>query len=94
MTNPTTPDTSNFSTLETQERNDNTTLANTTPAPELPDPSQGNEFEVEKRNEVHPDQSGTELTKDDAENNSQNESSQSEPSNDDEDWDTTKKKTK
>lgn len=95
MPNPRTPSTSDFSTLETKDRNDNTTLANTTPKPErtetteYPDTSTGNEFEVEKRNEVHPDQShNTELTEDEQ----QTENAKNEAASADEDWDTTKNK--
>jgi len=96
MPNPKTPSTSDFSTLGRQERNDNTTLANTVPeqpdrstSTELPDPASGNEFEVEKRNEVHPQQTpNTEVTEDD-EKESTNELDKN-----DEDWDMTKTKSK
>jgi len=54
MANPRTPSTSDFSTLETKDRNDNTTIG--TKVTEVPDSTTGNEFEVERRNEV-PDQS-------------------------------------
>ncbi|MBS1494859.1 MAG: hypothetical protein JST55_15200 [Bacteroidetes bacterium] len=90
MPNPRTPSTSDFSTLATQERNDNTTLANT--VPEVPDNTNGNEFEVEKRNEVYPDQShNTELTEDEKEEEKKNKNDSTESKNAD-DWDMTKKK--
>lgn len=96
MPNPKTPSTSDFSTLERQERNDNITLANTVPeqpdrstSTELPDPASGNEFEVEKRNEVYPNQTpNTEVNEDDDKKESKNKLGK-----DDEDWDITKTKT-
>jgi len=88
MPNPRTPSTQDFSTLETKERNDNTTLKNT--APEIPDRSNGNEFEVERRNEVHPDQShGTELKEDEEREKTMD---KQKTSNEDDDWDVTKQK--
>ena len=95
MPNPRTPSTSDYSTLERQDRNDHTTLANTVPeqpdrstSTELPDPASGNEFEVEKRNEVYPEQPpNTEVQNDDAQKeNAKNEKG--------EDWDITKDKQK
>jgi hypothetical protein len=93
MPNPRTPSTSDFSNLETQERNDNTTLQNT--VPEVPDNTNGNEFEVERRNEVYPDQSQNHsLTEENKQKNDASETSEeSDTKNkDDEDWDITKKK--
>lgn len=51
-----TPDTSKRSDLERRDRNDNTSQSNS--YPEKPDTQTGNEFEVPRRNEVHPEQQG------------------------------------
>jgi hypothetical protein len=79
MPNPRTPSTSDYSDLDRKDRNDNTTLANTTEKPErstsgieYPDPASGNEFEVEKRNEVYPEQTpNTEVENDDTQKESE-----------------------
>ncbi len=66
MSIPRTPSTSDYSTLETKERNDNTTLKNTTPATPargLPDPTSSDEFEVE---------TGTSSTEKDGQNTGKN----------------------
>lgn len=94
MAHPKTPSTSDYSDLERRDRNDNTSTANSYPeqpdcttSTELPDPASGNEFEVEKRNEVYPQQTpNTEVTEDD-EKESTNELDKN-----DEDWDMTKTK--
>lgn len=89
MQNSRTPSTSDASTLGTQERNDNTTLANT--VPEYPNRSNGSEFEVEKRNEVYPDQ--TPNTKVDEGKDSLDEKiNKGKTSPDEEDWDISKNK--
>jgi len=73
-----TPDTSKRSDLERRDRNDNTSTANA--YPEKPDTQTGNEFEVPRRNEVHPEQQGgsglTENQGSDNENNKGNEGTQ------------------
>jgi len=87
MPNVRTPSTSDFSTLDSKARNDNTTLANTTtatttatatattagsnPVPEVPNRANDNEFEVPKHNEVHPGQNHGDMDEDAA--NKQNE---------------------
>lgn len=91
MLHPKTPNTSDYSDLERRDRNDNTTTANSYPEQperttgvEYPDRSQGNEFEVEKRNEVYPQQTpNTEVTEDN-EKQSTNELDKN-----DKDWDNT-----
>ncbi len=85
MQNPITPNTSDASTLEIQQRNDHTSLSNS--IPEYPDRSNENEFEVEKRNEVYPDQTyNTELKEDKKKTNSKTNTDK------EEDWDITKNK--
>lgn len=95
MPNPKTPSTSDYSELERRDRNDNTSISNsypeqperTTTGVEYPDRSNGNEFEVEKRNEVYPQQTpNTKVTEDD------DKESTNELDKDEEDWDMTKKK--
>ena len=93
MPNPRTPSTSDFSTLGRQERNDNVTTQNT--VPEYPNRSDGNEFEVEKMNEVYPNQTPNHEVKNDGSESSKKDKMQSKDktdtkNNDDEDWDVTK----
>lgn len=96
MPNPKTLSTADYSELERRDRNDNTSISNsypeqperTTTGTEYPDRSNGNEFEVEKRNEVYPQQTpNTEVTENDDDKESTNELDK-----DEEDWDMTKKK--
>jgi len=69
-----TPSTSDYSTLDSKARNDNTTLHNTTTAttvaadanavPEVPNRGNENEFDVPKHNEVHPGQNHGDMDED------------------------------